>query len=136
MMKVYKRHFRFTMDGKKHCDCSSIFLAEEHEVEKKEFKGETFQSLWDLMETYDLVIPGNQWTRGMFSKKRRIEFFHTFKTWKEDGSVRPWTFECYDKEFEHATLQDIMKYRDYEKAIKFFKERGLTIPNSCGIISI
>ena len=75
MLKVYKRTWQFTIDGK--CilrEWSVPFIAYEgDQMEEMVLRGKTFQSLWEVMDEFGLCVPANRWNRAFWSNKRRIE---------------------------------------------------------------
>lgn len=128
MLKVYRTRWTLNLDGaieKDWCYWSDPYFKYEDDIEAKTtLNGKSFQSFWDLMYEYGLVIPANRWKRGIFSKKRRIEFICGYaKTWIDDGSEREWTLETEIVEI-HPKMSELMKM-DAELFIEYLKERGI-----------
>ena len=125
MLKTYLTRYTLTINGDKYVtNTRRPIIAREPEF--KEFKGNTFASFWELFQIYGLIIPGNCWTRGIFSKKRRIEFFDSycvFDTWIDNGKEREWSFTVEDYEYE-TTMKELMEC-EADLVIEYLKERGI-----------
>ena len=129
MLKAYKIHYKFTLEGMEEdwYKSSDIFLEEESKANKEiqKFEGQTFQSFWDLHNEFGLILPSNRWNRALWSKKRRIEFFFDLApTWVDNGKEeRKWTLEIVWGEPE-MTMKQLFEL-PAEKVIQYLKERGI-----------
>lgn len=131
MMNAYLRTIYFTIDGNKKCIANLYILVDENEAKLQETikgKGKTFESLYNFMSTTDsgLVIRGNCYEHGFFSKKRRIEFYDdTIKNWIDNGIEREWKLSFQDKP-RSLSMKKLMEL-DADKVIQYLVERGLTL---------
>ena len=88
--------------------------------------GKTFDSLWDFIQKSGkgLLVPATLWERGLFSKKRRIEFFTRTETWVDNGEEREWSVIIDDSTPCKLTVEEL-KHFEVEKVIKYLKDCGL-----------
>lgn len=127
MLKTYYTRYILTINGEKYITSTRRpIILDEDKIAIQEFCGKTFQSFWDLFKDYGLILPGNCWMRGIFSKKRRIEFFDNycdFKTWIDDGEEREWSFKVEDIECE-VSMKELLECKS-DLVIEYLKERGI-----------
>lgn len=128
MMNFYQAEYIFYIDGKKFNCNSWTVLADSSTIDElTKWSGNTFESLWQFYEKYPLTIPANRWLRGIFQKKRRIEFFRKIKTWVDDGSLREWKFVA-KYEVTTAYMSDLKRFK-VDDVIQYYKDRNMnTIP--------
>lgn len=127
MLKTYYTRYTLTINGEVYTTHTRrpVILREENVI-TKEFSGKTFQSFWEIFPEYGIIIPGNTWLRGLFSKKRRIEFFDSycnFKTWVDNGEEREWSFKIEDFECE-VSMKELLECKS-DLVIEYLKERGI-----------
>lgn len=127
MLKTYYTKYTLTINGEEYItNTRRPIILNEKDVAIKEFSGKTFQSFCEMFPNYGLIIPGNSWMRGIFSKKRRIEFFNTycnFKTWIDNGEEREWSFKIEDIECE-VSMNQLLECKS-DLVIEYLKERGI-----------
>lgn len=130
MLKIYKTRYTLRMEKEreeKWVFWSDPFILEEEKAEANRFTknfGDTFDSFWEAYEKYGLMLPCNRWMRGLFSKKRRIEFFWNYApTWVDNGEKRKWLIEeeFFDVEI---SMKELMKLKS-DSVIEYLKERGI-----------
>lgn len=131
MLNTYLRKVYFTIDGNKKFVTSWTMLEDDSKVKLQETtkgEGKTFDSLYDFMSTTHsgLVIRGNCYERGFFSKKRRIEFCdNNTKNWIDNGIEREWKLSFQD-ELCPVSMEKLMKL-DSDKVIQYLVERGMSL---------
>lgn len=127
MMEVYKRDVKIYLEDKVIGSHVELVLQEESETKEYEISGNNFAGFWDVLNDFSwMYLECARWERGpIFSKKRRIEPWHggQFKTWKEDGTTREWKVVW--KEEKSSCRLDKFKMFEVDKAIQYFKERGI-----------
>lgn len=123
MLKVYTAKYTFEIDGEvKHIQTTTPYLKEEVADPIQILEGNTFESLWQIMTDgrYALFTPGNCWKKGLFSKKRRIEFFTSkTKAWAENGAERNWRLTIEEK-ITKVSMVELAKL-DEEQVMEYLK---------------
>ena len=123
MLKSYRRVYKFFIDGEYvWADQSQPFIINDDKHQSfARITGNTFQSLWDAMFEWGLVIPGNCWNRAFWSNKRRIEFFvSAVPTWVENCKVREWKLTWEDVEVK-PTMKELSRM-EAEKVFAYLKQ--------------
>lgn len=89
-----------------------------------------WNNLNEYYKKYDLIAPFNIWNT---KKGRRISFFNSsifnkntwdIKEWKTDLNL---TFKHDYMKDDWVSIEDVLKWRDIDKAIQYLKEHGLSI---------
>lgn len=131
MLKIYRTRYTLRMEkerDEKWVFWTDPFILEESDAEMNRFakqSGDTFESFWEVYKRYGLMLPCNTWMRGIFSKKRRIEFFFDYApTWVDNGEKRKWTIEEELIEIQ-LSMEQLMKIKPADKVIEYLKERGI-----------
>ena len=128
MLKTYITNYEFYIDGRKVSTFSSDkYLKEEHELEKDVISGNTFESLWQAMEDekYKVSVFTKRKERTRWSNKRRIEFFGSTKTWKDNGKLREWALVVTEEEIT-LTFSEVL-HLDSDLVMQYLKENGIKI---------
>lgn len=130
MLKFYAIHYKTYNNGTYIKTHYAEILTEEDTV-----KNETIQINWDnlseMHRKYSLLLPFNIW----HSKRgRRVSFFvdnpfkknhRDIKEWKTDLNI---TLEIEYIDISNSkSIEEILKWRNAEKAIQFLNERNLKI---------
>ena len=122
-MKFYNEYYTTYYNGKRAGTYVNMVCADEIPEDR------TIKITWDnLNEVYrelgGCILPFNVWN---FKKGRRISFWNEYKDIKEtkqpilNMEVKVTTKEC------NPSIQEILKYYDGEKAIKYLVERGISV---------
>ena len=131
MLKIYRTRYTLRMEREKDekwVFWTDPFILEESDAEMNRFakySGDTFESFWEVYERYGLMLPCNRWMRGIFSKKRRIEFFYGYApTWVDNGEKRKWMIEEELMEIQ-LSMEKLMKIQPADSVIEYLRERGI-----------
>ena len=130
MLKFYAIHYKTYNNGTYIKTHYAETLAEENSV-----KDETIQINWDnlseVYHKYGLSLPFNIWN---FKKGRLVSFFEgnpfkknyrDIKEWKTDLNI---TLEIEYIDISNSkSIEEILKWRNAEKAIQYLNERNLKI---------
>lgn len=121
-MKFYDEYYTTYYNGEKVDAYVNMVCADEIPEDR------TIKITWDnLNKVYrelGCILPFNVWN---FKRGRRISFWHDYKDIKEtkqpilNMEVKVTTKEC------NPSIQEILKYHDGEKAIKYLVERGMSV---------
>ena len=88
----------------------------------EEISGSDFNSLWDLYEKYNLLLPFSAWN---FKKGRLLSFYDSLRDIKEwKNNCKPWKFVINSEETT-ISMNRLMQFNS-EDVIQYLKERGIT----------
>ena len=123
-MKAFYRFITIFYNGEFLCNRRTNFQLAEEIPKKSEKHGS-----WDLLEwahhnclTDDIALETNQKGLRRFGHS---ESFLPVATEKKNPEIDIVIVNEYDE--AHPSIQDILNYRDGEKAIQYLKERGLAV---------